>query len=125
METAGHAWWPASDAKTLVYADFEKIENNRPVSTRGGLIQMFAYEESHTHKPTFKGMQGADPPAPGKRIRLQFFTPLSAEAVTVAAEVVWSTFEPEGAMGLRFLDVDDVTRSILRELMRRQMQKQR
>ena len=57
MQTAG-------DAKTLVYADFEKIENNRPVSTRGGLIQMFAYEESHTHKPTFKGMEGADPPAP-------------------------------------------------------------
>ncbi len=52
------------DTKVLVYADFEKIENNRPVSTRGGLIQMFGYEESRIHKSTFKGLEGADPPAP-------------------------------------------------------------
>jgi hypothetical protein len=55
---------PAADSKTLVYADFEKIENNRPVSARGGLIQMYAYEESAVHKSTFKGLDGADPPAP-------------------------------------------------------------
>lgn len=48
----------------LVYADFEKLENNRPVSSRGGLIQLYAYEESHVHKSTFKGLAGADPPAP-------------------------------------------------------------
>ena len=53
---------PAADS--LVYADFEKMENNRPVSTRGGLIQMYAYEESAVHKSTFKGLDGADPPAP-------------------------------------------------------------
>lgn len=50
--------------KTLVYADFERIENNRPVSTRGGLIQMYAYEENHVRRSTFKGLEGADPPAP-------------------------------------------------------------
>lgn len=55
---------PAPDSKTLVYADFEKVENNRPVSARGGLIQMYGYEESRIHKSTFKGLQGADPPAP-------------------------------------------------------------
>jgi hypothetical protein len=55
---------PAADSKTLVYADFEKTENDRPVSARGGLIQMFAYEESTIHKSTFKGLAGADPPAP-------------------------------------------------------------
>lgn len=54
----------AGDGRTLVYADFEKLENNRPVSARGGQIQMFAYEESGIHKSTFKGMAGADPPAP-------------------------------------------------------------
>ena len=54
----------AADAKTLLYADFERTENNRPVSARGGLIQMFAYEESAVHKSTFKGMEGVDPPAP-------------------------------------------------------------
>lgn len=53
-----------TDAKTLVYADFEKIENNRPVSARGGLIQLFAYEESGIFKSTFKGLEGVDPPAP-------------------------------------------------------------
>ena len=52
------------DSAKLVYADFERTENNRPVSTRGGLIQMFAYQESAVHKSTFKGLDGADPPAP-------------------------------------------------------------
>jgi hypothetical protein len=40
------------------------MENGRPVSARGGLIQLFAYEESQVHKSTFKGLEGADPPAP-------------------------------------------------------------
>lgn len=53
-----------ADSTTLLYADFEKTENNRPVSARGGLIQMFAYEESAVHKSTFKGLDGASPPAP-------------------------------------------------------------
>ena len=47
---------PAADSKTLLYADFEKMENNRPVSARGGLIQMYSYEESAVHKSTFKGL---------------------------------------------------------------------
>jgi hypothetical protein len=62
------AWLAASpvaqDADKLVYADFERLENNRPVSTRGGLIQLIAYEESGVHKSAFKGLEGANPPAP-------------------------------------------------------------
>ena len=54
----------AANPNTLVYADFEKLENNRPVSTRGGFIQMHAYQQSDIHKSTFKGMDGAVPPAP-------------------------------------------------------------
>ena len=54
----------AQDSDKLLYADFEKTENGRPVSARGGLIQMFAYQESDPHKSTFKGLDGADPPAP-------------------------------------------------------------
>ena len=68
-------------------------------------------------------VQCSDPPAAGRTVRLQFYTPLSAGAVTVEAEVVWSTLEPEGAMGLRFLDVDDGTMNVLRELMRQQKHK--
>jgi hypothetical protein len=55
---------PASDSKTLVFADFEKTENGRPVTSRGGLIQMFGYEESKVHKAEFKGAPSVDPPAP-------------------------------------------------------------
>ena len=54
----------AANANALVYADFERVENNRPITTRGGLIQLVAYEESRTHKSTFKGLEGATPPAP-------------------------------------------------------------
>ena len=54
----------APDARSLLYADFERVENNRPVSTRGGLIQMYGYEENHVRKSTFKGLEGAEPPAP-------------------------------------------------------------
>jgi hypothetical protein len=64
----------------------------------------------------------SDPPPPGRTVRLQFFTPLSAGVVTVTAEVVWSTVEPEGAMGLRFLGIDEETQNVLRELVRRQKQ---
>jgi hypothetical protein len=53
-----------ANADALVYADFEKIENNRPVSARGGRIQLFGYQESDVHKSTFKGAAGVDPPAP-------------------------------------------------------------
>jgi hypothetical protein len=48
----------------LVYADFEKMENGRPVSARGGLVEIATYQESDIHKSTFKGLAGATPPAP-------------------------------------------------------------
>jgi len=55
---------PPGDGKQLVYADFEEVENGRPVSWRGGMIQLFGYEESGVHKSTFKGLDGATPAAP-------------------------------------------------------------
>jgi hypothetical protein len=55
---------PAANGKSLVFADFERVENGRPVSSRGGLIQMFGYEESKVLKAEFKGAPGVDPPAP-------------------------------------------------------------
>jgi PilZ domain len=66
----------------------------------------------------------SNPPPPGRTVRLEFFTPFSAGAVTVQAEVIWSTLEPEGVMGLRFLGVDDGTRSVLKELMGFQQQQE-
>jgi hypothetical protein len=62
--TAGQPPATSADSKNLVYADFERTENNRPVSSRGGLIQLFSYQESDVHKSTYKGLEGANPPAP-------------------------------------------------------------
>jgi hypothetical protein len=48
----------------LVYADFEVAKDNRPVSNRGGLIQLFSYQERPTMPSRYKGLEGANPPAP-------------------------------------------------------------
>jgi hypothetical protein len=45
----------AGDGKTLVFADFEKAEQDRPVTTRGGAIEVFGYQASEVHKSAFKG----------------------------------------------------------------------
>jgi hypothetical protein len=50
----------------------------------------------------------------GRIITLKVYTPFAAEAFSVKAEVVWSRTEPEGGMGLRFLDVDEKTRGVLK-----------
>ena len=52
---------PAQDDK-LVYADFEKAENGRPVSNNGGMVQMYTAQESTPVK--FKGLANASPGAP-------------------------------------------------------------
>lgn len=46
----------------LVYADFEKIENGRPVSNGGGMIQILTGQEST--KVSFEGLANASPGAP-------------------------------------------------------------
>lgn len=42
----------------LVYADFEKLENNRPVSARGGWLGLSNNQENPGTPAKFKGMQG-------------------------------------------------------------------
>jgi len=55
---------PAGTADKLVYADFENAEGGRAVSARGGRIDLWTYEENKVRKSTFKGAEGANPPAP-------------------------------------------------------------
>ncbi|MCM3871474.1 MAG: hypothetical protein ND895_12390 [Pyrinomonadaceae bacterium] len=43
------------EADKLVYADFETATDNRPVSSRGGFVQVTSYEENATLKSSFKG----------------------------------------------------------------------
>ena len=54
----------AQDADKLVYADFETVKENRPVSNRGGLVQLFSYQERPTVVSRYKGQEGSNPPAP-------------------------------------------------------------
>jgi hypothetical protein len=54
----------AQDADKLVYADFQTTKGDRPVSNRGGVVQMFAYQERSTVPSHFKGLEGSNPPAP-------------------------------------------------------------
>jgi len=44
----------------LVYADFETIKDNRPVSARGGYLQLYAGSENPGNPAKFSGMPGAN-----------------------------------------------------------------
>ena len=55
---------PAQDSAKLVYADFETAPDTRPVSSRGGLVQLYSYQERATFPSRFKGLASANPPAP-------------------------------------------------------------
>src|SRR5689334_16552472 len=57
--TADMAWQPP---EKLVYADFETVANDRPVSSRGGYVQLQAYSERPTLASHFKGKGDTDAP---------------------------------------------------------------
>lgn len=46
----------------LVYADFENVQDKKPLSNRGGAVQLTSYQESTPSK--FKGLENSSPPAP-------------------------------------------------------------
>src|SRR5215216_764736 len=54
----------AQEGDKLVYADFESVKENRPVSSRGGSVQLFSYQERPTVVSRYKGQEGSNPPAP-------------------------------------------------------------
>src|ERR1044071_3358754 len=51
-----------TDGDQLVYADFENAQDKRPLSKRGGFVQLVSYQESTPSR--FKGLEGASPAAP-------------------------------------------------------------
>lgn len=63
----------------LVYADFETVQGDRPVSSRGGFMQLIAYQESPARPSRVKGAAQANPPAP-ELVRLQKESPNRAAA---------------------------------------------
>jgi hypothetical protein len=48
----------------LIYADFEKTKENRPVSNRGGLVQLFGYQENAANPSRFKGAKTGEQNVP-------------------------------------------------------------
>lgn len=54
----------AQETDKLVYADFETAKDNRPISNRGGMVQLFSYQERPTMPSRYKGLEGTNPPAP-------------------------------------------------------------
>jgi len=53
----------ASDEK-LVYADFQKLENGRLVSSRGGRTQLNRWAQNMGAAPKMRGLENAEPPGP-------------------------------------------------------------
>ena len=53
----------ASEEK-LVYADFQKLENGRLVSSRGGRTQLNRWAQNMGAAPKMRGLENAEPPAP-------------------------------------------------------------
>ncbi len=66
---------PAGDK--FVYADFEAMQDGRPVSTRGGFVQLTSYQESTPSR--MKGLANSNPPAP-ELVRLKPDDPNRAAA---------------------------------------------
>ena len=53
----------ANDEK-LVYADFQKLENGRLVSSRGGRTQLNRWAQNMGAAPKMRGLENAEPPSP-------------------------------------------------------------
>jgi hypothetical protein len=52
------------DASKLVYADFQHLQGDRPVSNRGGMTRLNRYSQNPANPPAFRGLDKSDPPAP-------------------------------------------------------------
>jgi len=53
-----------SDGSKFIYADFQDLQNGRPVSKRGGMTRLNRWSENPGNPPEFRGLEKADPPAP-------------------------------------------------------------
>ncbi len=53
-----------SSGEKLVYADFQQLENGRPVSSRGGRTQLNRWAQNMGAAPKMRGLENAEPPVP-------------------------------------------------------------
>lgn len=55
---------PKAGDEKFVYADFQKIENGRLVSSRGGRTQLNRWAQNMGAAPKMRGLENAEPPGP-------------------------------------------------------------
>ncbi len=79
----------------LVYADFEKMQDNRPVSARGGYVQLFGGQQNPGTPAKFKGIEGINAPElvhlkpgdPNKAAMFSYELPASNQYANVTLEI--------------------------------------
>ncbi len=59
-----------------------------------------------------------EPLPEGRVVSIKVYTPFAAEPIPLVAEVIWNRMEPESGMGLRFLDLDEKARGVLKGTVR-------
>jgi len=82
-------------ADQLVYADFEKMQDNRPVSARGGYVQLFGGQQNPGTPAKFKGIEGINAPElvhlkagdPNKAAMFSYELPASNQYANVTLEI--------------------------------------
>jgi hypothetical protein len=99
MPDAGAIAFPSSAQATqgdkLVYADFETLQDNRPVSNRGGLVHLFKGQENAGNPCHFKGAGDLDVPelvrlsrdSPNKAATFEYSWPAGNQWANVTLEV--------------------------------------
>ena len=93
------------DSGKLVYADFEAANENRPVSSGGGLVQLFSYEE--TNKARYRGAADTSAPEavhlkagdPNRAIAFEFEIPAPNQYAGVGVQI-YASPEKEGKPGV-------------------------
>ena len=79
----------------LVYADFEKMENHRPVSARGGYIMLYGGQQNPGTLAKFKGIEGVNAPElvhlkaddPNKAAMFSYELPAANQYANVTLEI--------------------------------------
>jgi len=79
----------------FVYADFEKMQDNRPVSARGGYVQLFGGQQNPGTPAKFKGIEGINAPElvhlkagdPNKAAMFSYELPASNQYANVTLEI--------------------------------------
>src|SRR6266446_8424084 len=79
----------------LVYADFEKMQDNRPVSARGGYVQLSGAQQNPGTPAKFKGIEGINAPDlvhlkpgdPNKAAMFSYEMPASNQYANVTLEI--------------------------------------